>query len=179
MTSKERAALRAKANRLEAIFQIGKGGISAALINQTQDALQIRELIKLKVLLETAPEKPALLAKTLGEKTGADVVQVIGGSIVLYRENPELHEEKKVSQKQPAKKVNIISKPRIKRENKPAAKSGSPSKDKRVTHSVKKDGAKSVQKPMYGRVRTARPVNTNGRAVKSAGGNNRRQSKVK
>ena len=50
MTGKERAAFRAKANSLEPLFHIGKGGISQALIKQTDDALRARELIKLKVL---------------------------------------------------------------------------------------------------------------------------------
>ena len=50
MTGKERAAWRAKANSLEPLFQVGKGGISDALIKQTDDALRTRELIKLKVL---------------------------------------------------------------------------------------------------------------------------------
>lgn len=51
MTGKERAALRAQANGLVPLFQVGKGGISDALIKQTDDALEARELIKLKVLL--------------------------------------------------------------------------------------------------------------------------------
>ena len=58
MTSKERAYWRGQANGLQALFQVGKGGISDALIKQTDDALKARELIKIKVLLETSPEKP-------------------------------------------------------------------------------------------------------------------------
>ena len=57
MTGKERAALRAQANGLDPLFQVGKGGVSDALIKQTDDALTARELIKLKVLLETAPAR--------------------------------------------------------------------------------------------------------------------------
>ena len=56
MTGKERAQFRAQANTLEPLFQIGKGGMSDALVAQTADALRKRELIKLKVLLESAPE---------------------------------------------------------------------------------------------------------------------------
>lgn len=92
MTSKERAALRAQANTLEALFQAGKGGVNDALIAQTDDALRARELIKLKVLLETTPEPPKAIAQKLAEATGAEIVQVIGGSIVLYRYSPTLHE---------------------------------------------------------------------------------------
>ena len=93
MTGKERAAFRAQANTLEPLFQIGKGGISDALIKQTDDALTARELIKLKVLLESSPETPREVANALSEATGADVIQVIGGVIVLWRESPENREK--------------------------------------------------------------------------------------
>lgn len=53
MTGKERAALRAKANSLESYIQIGKSGISDALIKQVDDAITAHELIKIKVHLET------------------------------------------------------------------------------------------------------------------------------
>ncbi len=91
MTSKERAALRAQANGLDALFHVGKGGVGDTLIAQTDDALRARELIKLKVLTETSPVTPREAAEALAAATGADVVQVIGGVIVLYRYNPELH----------------------------------------------------------------------------------------
>ena len=63
MTSKERAALRAQANSLEPLFQVGKGGVNDALIAQTLDAFRSRELLKLKVLLETAPKPPREIAE--------------------------------------------------------------------------------------------------------------------
>ncbi|HOO26579.1 MAG TPA: YhbY family RNA-binding protein [Clostridiales bacterium] len=112
MTSKERAAFRAKANSLEPITQIGKGGIGQALLVQINDALQARELIKLKVLLESSPIKPKEAAAEIAGELGAEVIQVIGGSIILYRENPALREEKEKPKKV---KINIISKPRQKR----------------------------------------------------------------
>ena len=103
MTGKERAAFRAQANSLEPLFQIGKGGMSEALIKQTDDALRARELIKVKVLLESSPETPRQVADALAEATKADVIQVIGGVIVLYRESPELRE--KLAQKEKNKKM--------------------------------------------------------------------------
>ena len=91
MTSKERAALRAQANGLDVLFQVGKGGIGDTLIAQTDDALRARELIKLRVLTETSPVSAREAADALAAAVNADVVQVIGGVIVLYRLNPELH----------------------------------------------------------------------------------------
>lgn len=103
MTGKERAAFRAKANSLEPLFQVGKGGMSDALVKQTDDALRARELIKLKVLLDSSPVTPRQVADELAEKTQSDVIQVIGGVIVLYRENPEI--AKKLKEKEKAKKL--------------------------------------------------------------------------
>lgn len=95
MTSKRRAELRGQANTLEPLFQVGKGGVSDALIVQTEDALRVHELIKLKVLLESAPEKPRAIANEIAEKTNSQVIQVVGGSMIFYKENPELREAKK------------------------------------------------------------------------------------
>ncbi len=95
MTGKERANLRARAHALAPITQIGKGGISQALTVQIDEALQARELIKVKVLLESSPIKPKEAAQELALATGSHVIQVIGGSIVLYRENPDLHKNAK------------------------------------------------------------------------------------
>lgn len=103
MTGKERAAWRAKANSLEPLFQIGKGGINDALIKQTDDALRARELIKLKVLLESSPVTTREAADEIAKATNAEVIQVIGGVMVLYRESPELKE--KAAQKAKNKKL--------------------------------------------------------------------------
>lgn len=96
MTSKERAQLRAKANPLEPIIQIGKEGVTDNLITQIDDTLDTRELIKIRVHLETAPDAPRKFADELADTLGADVIQVIGGVIVLYRKaDPERIAEKK------------------------------------------------------------------------------------
>lgn len=99
MTGKERAKFRAAANGLEPVFQIGKGGVSDALIAQVEAALDARELIKIKALLETIPQPPKEMAQQIAARTHADVIQVIGGVIVLYRENPELREAEKEKEK--------------------------------------------------------------------------------
>lgn len=104
MTSKRRAELRGQANTLEPLFQVGKGGVSDALIAQTADALRVHELIKLKVLLESAPDTPRNIAEEIAAKTDSQVVQVIGGAMIFYKENPELR-EKEAQKKKEAKKA--------------------------------------------------------------------------
>ena len=88
LNSKQRAALRGIAITTDTIFQIGKGGISDTLISQVNDALRKRELIKLRVLdnsMYTAREA----AEEIAEKTGSEVVQVIGSRFVLFKRNPK------------------------------------------------------------------------------------------
>lgn len=99
MTSKQRAKLRSQANSLEPLFQIGKGGISDAFIKQAKDALLKRELIKLKVLLETSPITPRQAADEIAKRTDSEVVQVVGGSMIFYKYNPDLHKDEKKKRK--------------------------------------------------------------------------------
>lgn len=84
LTSKQRARLRAMANSLDTIFQVGKGGIEASLVKGISDALEARELIKLRVL-DNAAYGAREAADALAAATGADVVSVIGSRFVLYR----------------------------------------------------------------------------------------------
>ena len=50
LTSKQRAQLRGLANGLDTILQIGKEGIGDNLVQQANEALEARELIKGRVL---------------------------------------------------------------------------------------------------------------------------------
>lgn len=107
MTSKERAKLRAEANGLDPIFQIGKEGVTDAVIAQIEDTFNTRELFKIKVHLESSPEGPKEIATKIAEATGCDVIQVIGGTIVVFRINLILRQkaaEKKKRQQEKARK---------------------------------------------------------------------------
>ena len=86
LTSKQRAKLRAMGTELDTIFQIGKGGISEETVKQISNALEARELIKVRVL-ENSAYSAREAADALSEATGADVVSVAGTRFVLYRES--------------------------------------------------------------------------------------------
>lgn len=88
LNSRQRAQLRGIANSFETILQVGKSGVTENTVKQVSDALEARELIKLRTL-ETCPTTPRETAEEIAEKTGADVVQVIGSRFVLYKESEE------------------------------------------------------------------------------------------
>ncbi|NPV29276.1 MAG: ribosome assembly RNA-binding protein YhbY [Firmicutes bacterium] len=85
LTGKQKRLLRAFATSLDPLFQIGKGGVSENLVHQVEEALKARELIKLRVLSQS-PEDVREVARSLKEKTGAEIVQIIGHNLVLYRQ---------------------------------------------------------------------------------------------
>lgn len=88
LNSRQRAQLRGMANSYETIFQVGKGGINEQLIKQVDEALEARELIKLRTL-ENSPETSRTAADEIAKQVGADVVQVIGSRFILYRESKD------------------------------------------------------------------------------------------
>ncbi len=86
LNSRQRAQLRGMANSMETIFQIGKSGVSDNTVKQVIDALEARELIKLRIL-ENCPLSVREAADDIAEKTNSDVVQVIGTRFILYKES--------------------------------------------------------------------------------------------
>lgn len=88
LSSKQRAYLRGLANNIPAIFQIGKGGINDNLVKQVNDALEVRELIKVHVL-ENSLMDIRKACNELVRRTDAEPVQVIGSKFVLYKESKE------------------------------------------------------------------------------------------
>ena len=85
LTSKQRAYLRGMANGLDSIFQIGKSGVTPELRDAVDKALEARELIKLNVLDNNMIEAKQA-ASILADRTGAEVVQVIGNRFILFRQ---------------------------------------------------------------------------------------------
>ncbi len=88
MTGKERAEFRRQANSISAIFQIGKGEISDAMLDSIDEALEKRELIKISVL-ENAELSARDASEMIAAATGSEVIQCIGRKFVLYRKKQE------------------------------------------------------------------------------------------
>ncbi len=89
LTSKQRAFLRREAHRLKPVVLVGSEGVTDAVIASVLDALNTRELLKVK-LQESAPIPVRDAATELTERIeNAHVAQTIGRTIVLYRPDPD------------------------------------------------------------------------------------------
>lgn len=88
LTGKQKRFLRSKAHHLQPIFQVGKGGVTRVMISQIENCLEARELIKVSVLQNCDAERDDV-AKELSEGCKAELVQIIGNTIVLYKESRE------------------------------------------------------------------------------------------
>ena len=83
LNGKQRAMLRRMANGIDTIFQIGKGGLSEETVKTVSDALEARELIKLRTL-DNCSYSPREAAEALAEACMAEVC-VTGSRFVLWR----------------------------------------------------------------------------------------------
>ena len=89
LSSKARAELRAEAHHLAVTVHVGHHGLTDAVRQSIDDAIRTRELVKIQ-FSRNDDVKVKDAANDLAHSIGADVVQVIGRTATLYRENPEL-----------------------------------------------------------------------------------------
>ncbi len=88
LTGKQRSYLKGLANKIEPIFQLGKSGITQSFLQQVDDALTAREIIKVNVLSNSFLDVKEA-ANEVASKTKAEFVQSIGNKFVIYRESEE------------------------------------------------------------------------------------------
>ncbi|WP_164668545.1 ribosome assembly RNA-binding protein YhbY [Virgibacillus doumboii] len=92
LTGKQKRYLRSEAHHLKPIFQVGKTGVNENMTVQISEALEKRELIKVSVLQNCLEDKETV-AEQLSDGTDAEIVQIIGKNIVLYKES---HDNKQI-----------------------------------------------------------------------------------
>jgi RNA-binding protein len=88
LTGKQNRYLRSLGHHLKPVVMIGKEEVNDAIIVATEEALDLHELIKVK-LQEGCLGNRKDVAAELAIKTGANVAQVLGKNILLYRPSKE------------------------------------------------------------------------------------------
>lgn len=88
LTSKQRSFLRKQAHDLEPLVRIGKDGVTENLIQSILEAINSREILKVKILQNCEKEKEEILEELLA-RDEFEVVGLIGRTIILYRENTD------------------------------------------------------------------------------------------
>ena len=88
LTSKQRATLRSLANTMPTIFQIGKGGVNDNFMKQLNDALEARELVKIRIL-DTAFLDVKETCSEVARLVDGEPVQAIGSRFVIYKESKD------------------------------------------------------------------------------------------
>ena len=88
MNSKKRAFLKKKAHNLEPMVRIGKDGLNENIIQSILDAIDSRELLKVKILQNCEEEKWTIYSKLMYVKD-FEVVGMIGRTIIIFKENKD------------------------------------------------------------------------------------------
>lgn len=83
LTTRQARYLRSLAHALDPVVRVGGNGLTDAVIEKTDVELEIHELLKVKV--DADREELKAISAKLSEATGADVAQIIGKIVVLYR----------------------------------------------------------------------------------------------
>lgn len=92
LTSKQRIHLRSLAHDLDPTTNIGKNGITDEVIVHINKALSEHELIKVK--FQAMKDEKEGLTASISERTGAELVEIIGHIAIFYRQNGDVSSRK-------------------------------------------------------------------------------------
>jgi RNA-binding protein len=85
LSAKERRALRARAHHLSPAVIVGAAGASDALLAELEIALDVHELVKLRIAADDREQRKELIDQ-LCRRAKAELIQRIGHTAVVYRE---------------------------------------------------------------------------------------------
>ncbi|WKB36884.1 ribosome assembly RNA-binding protein YhbY [Terrilactibacillus sp. S3-3] len=88
LTNKQKKFLKKEAHHLKPIFQVGKSGLHDTIIKELNAVLEARELIKVG-LLQNTDEVAEEAGVRLAQAIDAELVQVIGHTLSLYKQSKE------------------------------------------------------------------------------------------
>lgn len=88
LTGKQKRFLRGLGHDLKPVVMVGKNEINEKLVMETDAALAAHELIKVKILESCTMDRNDVAAE-LAKGCTADVAQVLGRTLLLYRKEDE------------------------------------------------------------------------------------------
>ena len=92
LTNNQKKYLRSLAHDLKPFVMIGQNGLSESVLAEIDSTMLKHELIKIKLKVDNRKEKQQIMEKII-EFSHAELVQVIGGVLVIYRpfeDNPDI-----------------------------------------------------------------------------------------
>ncbi len=95
LTTRQKQFLKGAAHSLSPLVQIGKDGLSSGVMDLIKKELQHHELIKVKIGNNSGLEKKETSIE-IAKKSGGVLVQLIGKTVILYKENPKRAKEKRI-----------------------------------------------------------------------------------
>lgn len=87
LTGKQSRHLRALGHHLEALVHIGKDGVTEGIAGAIDQCLTDHELVKVRLNPEASADRDEAAA-AIAKAVKADVAQVLGRTILLYRRHP-------------------------------------------------------------------------------------------
>jgi RNA-binding protein len=87
LTSRQKSRLRSLAHSLEPVVLVGRAGVTDAVLREVDDALEARELIKVRLSGDRLER--AAHAAAIAERTSAEIAGRIGRIAILYRPSPD------------------------------------------------------------------------------------------
>lgn len=90
LTSKQVQELKSLAHHLNPIVLIGKGGLDEAQLENINKELLHHELMKIK--FNDYKSRKEELAEKIAEETGSEIIDIIGNTLIIYREHPNPEE---------------------------------------------------------------------------------------
>ncbi len=97
VNSEQTKELKTRAHMLKPIIMIGQAGLTEAVLKEIEIALDIHELLKIKVRAERDERKE--IFQQICIDTKAEMIQSIGQVIVIYREKPPKPQKKVAPQR--------------------------------------------------------------------------------
>jgi RNA-binding protein len=91
LTTRQRAYLRSLGQHRKPLIHLGREGLTEGAQRALAQELRSHELVKVRVL-RSSPDGAKEAAEELAAAADAVLVGVVGGTMLLYRPNPELKE---------------------------------------------------------------------------------------